>query len=175
MLRVKSIILSIFLFSSFLVFSQKASVVRMEVPSALESGTFNVEALGTDGIMIFYESNEISNEFQRKWYFGLFDTKLNQVWLKFIPLDDGIQFLKSTRRDHMLHLLFRSMESGKVDNDSYAIVSYNVKTQAFSNISGTIPENAEIVGFEVIDDKACIGLNLKKNNTDILFVNLNIP
>ena len=173
MLHIKSIILSILLCSSILVFSQKASVVRMEVPSALESGTFQVETLGTDGIMIFYESNEISSEYQRKWYFGLFDTKLNQVWLKFIPLNDGIQFLISTRRDHMLHLLFRSLESGKPDNDSYAIVSYNIKTQAFSNISGTIPQNAEIVGFEVIDDKACIGLNLKKNNTDILFVNLN--
>lgn len=154
-------------------FSQKASVVRMEVPAALEAGAFHLEILKQDGIMIFYESNEISDAGQRKWYFGLFDTQLNQVWLKFIPLSDGIQYVKSVRNGILIHFLFRSIKSGKSPNDFYEIVTYNTKGEVFSNISGTIPKDAELSGFEAIEDKACLGLNLKKDNTDVLFINLN--
>jgi len=167
------------LFSGFfalwcsLTFSQKATVVRMEVPAALESGAFHLETLGKDGAIIFYESNEVNEAELRKWYFGLFNTQLDQVWLKFIPLNDGIQYIKSVRNGIMIHFLFRSIKSGRGSNDFYEIVSYNTKKETFSNISGTIPEEAEIAGFEAIDDKGCLGLNLKKNNTDVLFINLN--
>lgn len=169
----KSIFTFIFLLFCFFAFSQKATVVRMEVPAALESGAFHLETMKQDGIMIFYESNEISDVGLRKWYFGLFDTQLNQVWLKFIPLNDGIQYLKSVRNGIMIHFLFRSVKSGKSPDDFYEIVSFNTKKEAFSNISGTIPKDSEIAGFVAIDDKACLGLNLKKDNTDLLFINLN--
>jgi hypothetical protein len=162
----------VLLFGSF-TFAQNASVIRMEAPAALESGAFHTETLAKSGVMIFYESNEVNESSQRKWYFGLFDTQLKQVWLKFIPLRDGIQFMKSVRNGSMLHLLFRSVNPGKSGNEFYEIVNYNTRTEAFSNISGTIPDDAEINGFEAIDDKACLGLNLKKNHTDVLFINLN--
>ncbi len=119
----------------------------MEVPAALEAGAFHLETLKQDGIMIFYESNEISDAGQRKWYFGLFDTQLNQVWLKFIPLSDGIQYVKSVRNGILIHFLFRSIKSGKSPNDFYEIVTYNTKGEVFSNISGTIPKDAEIKWF----------------------------
>ncbi|PLX00446.1 MAG: hypothetical protein C0591_01190, partial [Marinilabiliales bacterium] len=161
----------VLLFGSF-TFAQNASVIRMEAPAALESGAFHTETLAKSGVMIFYESNEVNESSQRKWYFGLFDTQLKQVWLKFIPLRDGIQFMKSVRNGSMLHLLFRSVNPGKSGNEFYEIVNYNTRTEAFSNISGTIPDDAEVNGFEAIDDKACLGLNLKKNHTDVLFINL---
>jgi len=173
MFNTKYLITSIFILSFIFAHAQKATVVRLEVPAALESGAFHLETLDKDGIMIFYESNEINEADLRKWYFGLFNTKLEQVWLKFIPLNDGIQYVKSIRNGIMIHFLFRSVKSGKASKEFYEIVSYNTKRETFSNVSGTIPEDAEIAGFEAIDDKGCLGLNLKKNNTDVLFINLN--
>jgi hypothetical protein len=86
----KSMIISLLLLSPLLVFPQKASLIRLEVPASLESGAFQVETIGKEGVLIFYESNEINEDNLRKWYFGLFDTQLKQVWLKFVPLNDGI-------------------------------------------------------------------------------------
>ena len=82
--RLKTLIISILTLWALMSFSQKAAVVRMEVPAALESGAFHLETLGKDGAIIFYESNEINEASQRKWYFGLFNTQLDQIWLKFI-------------------------------------------------------------------------------------------
>ena len=156
-----------------MVLAQSASVVRLEVPAALQSAAFHLEPLEQKGVLVFYESNEISDAGLRKWYFGLFDTQLKQVWLKFIPLHDGIEYVQSVKNGMMTHFLFRSVKSKKSSDDFYEIVSYNTHKEAFSNISGTIPEDAEIGGFKAIDDKACLGLNLKKDHTDVLFINLN--
>ncbi|MCB2206923.1 MAG: hypothetical protein KQH67_01395 [Bacteroidetes bacterium] len=158
---------------SSMVFAQSASVVRLEVPAALESGAFHLEPVAKKGVLVFYESNEISDAGLRKWYFGLFDTQLKQIWLKFIPIHDGIEYVQSVKSGMMVHFLFRSVKSKKSSDDFYEIVSYNTSKEAFSNISGTIPEDAEVAGFEAIDDKACLGLNLKKEQTDVLFINLN--
>ena len=167
----KSVIISLSLLLPLLVFPQKASLIRIEVPASLESGAFQVEPMGKDGILIFYESNEINDEKQRKWYFGLFDTQLNQVWLKYVPLNDGIYFVKSVQNDHKVHFLFRSEGTGN-DGDFYEIVNYDIKKQSFTNISGTIPDNAMIMGFEALGNKGCLGINLKRNSTDVLFINL---
>ncbi len=165
-------IISLLLLLPLLVFPQKASLIRLEVPASLESGAFQVETIGEEGVLIFYESNEINEDNLRKWYFGLFDTQLKQVWLKFVPLNDGIYFVKSVRNENKIHFLFRSDGTGRA-GDFYEIVNYDMKKRSFSNISGTIPEDAEIKGFEAIGNKGCLGVNLKRNGTDVLFINLN--
>ncbi len=173
MTYIKSFITALLVLLCSMVFAQSAAVVRLEVPAALESAAFHLEPLEQKGVLVFYESNEISDAGLRKWYFGLFNTQLKQVWLKFIPLHDGIEYVKSVRNGMMIHFLFRSVKSKKSSDDFYEIVSYNTHKEAFSNISGTIPEDAVVAGFEAIDDKACLGLNLKKDHTDVLFINLN--
>ena len=173
MINIKPFITTLLILFCNTVFAQSASVVRMEVPAPLESAAFHLEPLGQKGVLVFYESNEISDAGLRKWYFGLFDTQLKQVWLKFIPLHDGIEYVQSVKNGMMTHFLFRSAKSKKSSDDFYEIVSYNTHKEAFSNISGTIPENADIAGFKAIDDIACLGLNLKKDHTDVLFINLN--
>jgi len=169
----KNIILSLFLILALPVFSQTASLIRLEVPAALESGAFQVETIDKDGMLIFYESNELTGDNLRKWYFGLFDTKLDQVWMKFVPLRENIHYVTSVRNKRKVHFLFRSNETGRTDGDFYVIVNYDIARQAFSNISGTIPAGAEIKGFEALGNKACLGINLKKHGTDVLFINLN--
>jgi hypothetical protein len=153
-------------------FPQKASLIRIEIPAALESDAFHVETIGKDGVLVFYESNELTDDNLRKWYFGLFNTKLDRMWIKFVPLRDNIYFVKSVRNGRKVHFLFRSNKTGRTNGDFYVIVNYHIDKQAFSNISGTIPQDADIKGFEAVGNTGCLGINLKKHSTDVLFVNL---
>lgn len=146
--------------------------VRIEVPSDLDVESYHVEPLDKEGVLIFYESNELNKEKKRKWYFGFFDTKLEQQWLKFVGLENKMQFVNSIFVNNKVHLLFRNIGRGRNENGFYEIISLDIASQKFEEISGTFPAKAEIVGFEVIGNMACMGINLKKNETDLLFVNL---
>lgn len=168
----RTLTILLFIVSVFTLTAQKVLPVRIEVPSAIDVETFNVEPLAKNGVLIFYESNEVNDEGLRKWYFGLFNTKLKQEWLKFVPLPDKIEYIKSVKTGNKMHLFFKNTTRTRVDNGFYEIISYNISSGEFSKISGIIPESAEVAGFEAIGNTACLALNLKKENTDLLFINL---
>ena len=170
MRKVSLIIFCLFLVATVL--AQKIIPIRLEVPSAIDVETFHIEPLAEDGVLIFYESTEVSNSDERKWYFGLFNTKMKQQWLKFVPLPDKIVFVETKQFGNKLYLLFRNNTNSRVDNGFYEIVSYNIKSSKFSKVSGTIPEKAEIAGFDVLGTTGCLALNLKNEDSDLLFIDL---
>ena len=147
--------------------------IRLEVPSSIDVETFHVEPVDNRGVLIFYESNEVNNEDTRKWYFGLFSTKMKQEWLKFLPLPDKLEFVISKRDGNRLHILFKNTSQGRQNYGYYEIVNYNIISGEFSKVSGTLPERVEVAGFEVVGNTACIALNLRNEDTDLLFVNVN--
>ncbi len=153
--------------------AQKLDAVRLEVPSNIDAETFHMEAIGKDGFLIFYESNELDSEKNRKWYFGLFDTDLKQQWLKFVPLADKIEFITSKREKNNIYILYKNLSRDRADFGYYEIINYDTRRQDFSKISGSIPAKAEFAGFEIIENTACLALNLKKKETDLVFINLN--
>ena len=152
--------------------AQKLDAVRLEVPSDINIEQFHVETMDDKGMLIFYESREVNKENKRKWYFGLFDTNLKQVWLKFIPLSDKIEFISSKHTDDNIYFLFKNINSERFEYGFYDIVTYDIKKKAFSQISGSIPLKSEVAGFDVIGNTACLALNLKKHETDIVFINI---
>lgn len=164
--------LSVMLMVSLFATAQKASIIRMEVPAELEGDAFHLITLQRDGVLIFYESNEVNNLGQRKWYFALFNTLLKQEWIKFVPLTDQLSFVDSRQVGKQVYLLFKNSDRSKTNSGFYEIVTFSAKTGEFSKVSGSLPLLAQFAGFEVINSTACIALNLKKDETDLLFVNL---
>jgi len=154
-------------------YAQELNTLRLEVPADIDIESYHVEALAQKGVLIFYESSEFTAEKKRKWYFGYFDTNLKQKWLKFLPLEDKMQFLNSYEVNNTLHLIFRNNSGGRNEVGFYEILSFDSEKEVFEQISGTFPAKAEIVGFEVIGNTACLGINIDKEGTDLLFVNLN--
>lgn len=167
--------ISIFIFIASLALSvdaQKLNTVRLEVPADIDVEGYNVEVLGEIGVLVFYESNELDKEKKRKWYFGLFDTQLKQQWMKFVHLANKMQFIDSYYFKNKVHLLFRNIGRGRNESGYYEIVSLDLVSNKFEQISGTFPAKAELTGIEVIGKHACLGINLNKNETDLLFINL---
>jgi len=168
----QKLFLFIILISSSYIYAQKLDAVRIEVASDIDVEHFHVETISADGLLIFYESGEVNKEKKRKWYFGLFDTKLKQQWLKFVPLYDKMEFVSTTITNGNVYFLFKNINSERFEYGYYEIVIYNIKKQSFTQVSGSIPLKAQVAGFEVIDNTACIALNIKKYITDVVFVNL---
>ena len=172
MLKSRYIILFLFLVSGFMIFGQKLKPVRLEVPSGVNTESFNLEILNGEKLLIFYEGSNVNSENLRKWYFGLFNQSLKQKWLKFIPLTDKIEFLGSRLSGDRLFLFFESSSRSKDNLNHYEIVSYNMISEEFSKVSGTFPVKAKIAGFEVIDNTGCLALNLRGQATDLVFIDL---
>jgi hypothetical protein len=154
------------------IFSQDIQPVRLEVPADINAESFHVEILREKGVLIFYESNEVTNNKERKWFFGLFNTSLGQQWLKYIPIADKLEFVVGKQSDGMLYLLFRNATRSRNEEGSYEIVSYNLLSSTFSKISGTFPARADIAGFEAIGKTGCLALNLKQDKSDLVFIDL---
>ena len=152
--------------------AQKLDAVRIEVPADINVEQFHVEPIGDNGMLIFYESREVNKEKKRKWYFGLFDTNLKQAWLKFVPLYDKMEYITSKKIKGNIYFLFKNINTERFEYGYYEIVTYNYKNKSFSQVSGSIPLKAEVAGFEVINNIACVALNLKKYQTDMVFINI---
>jgi len=168
----RNFFLSVFMLVSWVVGAQEYKTVRIEIPTDMQSDSYHVESLGSRGVLIFYASNEVDKEGKRNWYFGLFGTALRQQWLKFVALNDPVEFVQARMNGGRMHLLFRNTGKTKFDYDFYEIVTYDSKNEAFSVISGSIPEKSKIAGFDVIDNTACLALNLRKYASDMVFINL---
>ncbi len=153
--------------------SQSLQAVRLEVNSDIDAEQFHVSTMGERGMMIFYESRELNRETsKRKWYFGLFDSGLKQKWLKYVDLSDKIEYIDGILKGNTFYFLFKNINSEKSDYGFYEILKYNVFTEKFYVISGSVPLKADVAGFDIIGQTACIALNLKKNACDLVFVNL---
>ncbi|NOY49191.1 MAG: hypothetical protein GXO88_01280 [Chlorobi bacterium] len=154
------------------VLAQGLNTLRLEVPADIDVESYHVEQVGKRGVIIFYESNEYAPEKRRKWYFGLFDSDLNQKWLKFVPLEDKLQFEFASSTRDAIHFFFRNTEGRRNEAGYYEIVSLNFKKNKFEQISGTFPAKAEVMAFETLGNTACMGINISGNQTDLLFINL---
>jgi hypothetical protein len=155
-------------------FAQEAKgVLRIEVPARLDVQRYHLVPLEKNGFLIFYESNEVNKNGKRKWYFGLFDTKLKQKWLTFLPLTNKLMFVEKKRHGNTLLFLFKNSSKIKSDYGFYEIVKYDISTAKFSQITGTMPLNAIIKGFDFYGKTACIGIDLDNDKADLLFLNVN--
>lgn len=152
--------------------AQELKTVRLEVPAELDVEAYHIEPIGKYGVLIFYESNELNIDNKRKWYLGLFNTNLNQQWLKYIELEDKMQFVKSTLANNKIYLLFRNLAKGRNEDGFYEIVSLDFISHKIEEISGTFPPKAEIVAFETLGKTACLALNIKKSGSDLVFIDL---
>ncbi len=146
--------------------------LRLEVPASFDVENYHLASLGKNGLMIFYEGDEINKEGKRKWYFGLFDTLLKQKWLTFVSLTNKLQYLDSQRKGNTILFLFKNSHKVKSDYGFYEIVKYNIINQKFSEITGSLPLKTEVQAFDFYQQIACLGLNLDNNKADLLFINL---
>lgn len=151
--------------------AQSYDAMRLELPSKSTEKSHHIELLGEKGLLIFFESNELSDESERKWFFHFQSVELEEKWLQFVLLKDGMVFEKSIHHGDRLLMLFAVKNSKKNDQAEFQLLMFNLLTEKFSLLGGTLPPNSTISAFEVLQDQAYIFLS-HKNEISVLLANL---
>jgi hypothetical protein len=152
--------------------AQKLIPVRIEVPGDLNAETYKVVPVEDQGVLIFYESNETDENGKRLWYFGLLDKRLKQKWLKSVPLDTKLHYVASRKTKQKVYFLFKNREKVSRDYDIYEFVVFDRKAERFTNLTGSVPYKSKISGFELVQNHACVGLQINGRQSDLAFVDL---
>lgn len=152
--------------------SQAFEPVRIELTANIEAPSYHVESLGSKGLLLFYESNEIEESQKRRWYFSLLDTTLTEKWVQIVPLTDGLIFHSAYINSETVVILFTGNTKSKSQNISYEIISLEIESNKFNLFGGSIPEKAEIAGFAANNFSAMLAVNLPKSKSDFLYFDL---
>jgi len=147
----------------------KPRLIRLEVPGGTTEN-FHVAPMGQNGLLIFYETNQMNTKGNRLWYYALFDIHMKQKWLRPVALSDKLFFVNQKQVGNTVYFVFKNSDKLKKGSGYYDILMYNTKSQTFKNIKGSMPLKAEIAGFAVQGKELCLGLNLADHKADALFV-----
>ncbi|MCK9448625.1 MAG: hypothetical protein M0Q41_06565 [Bacteroidales bacterium] len=151
--------------------SQVLEPVRLEFPSRIDASAYHLELLGTEGMLMFYESTETMEDEKRKWYFSLLDTNFTEKWVQYVPLKDGLVFHSAETYQQTTVFLFVSPE-GKRSADAFEVLRLHHPSASFGLIGGSLPEKALVKGFAVSGNYMLLALNLQKFTSDLLLFDL---
>ncbi|VAW28871.1 hypothetical protein MNBD_BACTEROID07-1808 [hydrothermal vent metagenome] len=155
------------------IFGQKKNkprLIRLEIPTGTTEN-FRLAPMGKNGLIIFYETNQLNAKGNRLWYYALFDVHMKQKWLRPVALPNDLFFVNQKQVGDAVYFVFKSSGKQKKDAGYYDILIYDIKREAFRNIKGNLPPKAEIAGFAIQGEKLAMGLNLNNHNADLLIVN----
>jgi hypothetical protein len=151
--------------------AQPTDAMRVEISSRSLNKSHHVEILGNDGLMLFFESNELSDQGERKWYFSLYSTRLEEKWIRYVLLKDGLVFNKAIRSGGSLHFLFSVKDSKKSQQPAFQMIIYQLANEQFNLLGGPLQAGAEIKAFEIVNHHALIFMQVK-NEVELITVNL---
>lgn len=146
--------------------------LRIEIPASINASVYRIQPLDEKGLLLFYESNEVNDAGERKWYFSLYDTDLKEEWMQYVSLADGLAFDHKRWKGSKVYILFSTREARRSTDYRFQLLIYDAETAAFNRMTGSLPEKAEVAGFEVGQSHALISLNLPRYQSDILVLNM---
>ncbi|MBS4056699.1 MAG: hypothetical protein KGZ82_05235 [Bacteroidales bacterium] len=152
--------------------SQNKEVVRVEFPSKTMDQSYHTETLGEKGVLVFYESNEITEEGERKWFFNLLNNNLTEQWLQYVALKDGMVFEKTVHTPQQVFLLFTIRDNKKSLQSAFQILTYSIDKETFNLLGAPMPPEADCRTFDVVGSHAFIGLTVQKKEAQLLAVDM---
>jgi len=146
--------------------------LRVEIPARSVNETYRIIPSGTNGLIMFFRSQEDTDDGRTKWYFTCYDTNLQQLWVKSVPLHSDLDY--RFRQDGLDTLAILFVHSGKSKNmeNLYQILRIVPRTGTLILNSGTIENGAVIDAFGIRNDRAWIGINTRGKAGKIVNVGL---
>ena len=175
----RKLVVSVFVFTLFfaVILNLEAQnknnlrLIRLEVLDKTV-GNFHLATMGQNGLLVFYESGKLNTDGEHIWYYALFDAEMRQKWLRPVPLSDKLFFVNQKRAGNAVYFVFKNAEKQRKGSGYYDILVYNIKKQTFRNLKGSLPLKSEIAGFAIQGKELGLGLNLRDDKADLLFVNM---
>ncbi len=123
-------------------------------------------------MILFFRSQEIEDESKIKWYFSLYDTNLQLLWVKSIPVLSDLDFrFHQSGKDSLAMLFLHTGKSRGAEND-FEIVRIVLKNGTMIVNSGKVQQDADVVAFGIQNGLGWLGYNVKGKAGKILTIRL---
>ena len=146
--------------------------LRIEIPARSINETYRVIPCGTNGLIIFFRSEEIAPNGQIKWYFSCYDTNLQQLWVKSVPLFSDQDYRFNQVGQDTLSLLFVHAGKSKASENSYEILRIAAQNGIMILNKGTLEDGVAVDAFGVQKGRAWLGINSKGQAGKIVNIRL---
>ncbi len=166
----KIIAIAFILTAALCIFAQNGSPLRFEIPAPNGSDPFNYVTAGNKGVCIFFPTVNESDKDSISWSFLMIDRNLKEQWHKLVPLHKDVTYLKCISTPQALYLLFHDTKENKEGNIFVFMIMPQL--QLITEFHGTIPARAEVVDFDISDNRAFIGFNNRKGQPGIISFSL---
>lgn len=154
-----------FIIIAIALWAQNTPPVRLEIPARSGSAPFNYITAGDQGVCIFYPTINETGKDSISWSFLMTDSDLKEKWMKLIPMHEDVTFLKGFSKNKVVYLLFHDTKRNKEGNIFVFMIQPNL--QLITEHRGLIPDKAEVIDFELLNEYVLIGYNSRKGQPGI--------
>lgn len=160
-----------FLWNAVETHSQIMAPARIEFNSRIDVPVYDTQVLGEKGLLYFYETSETTDDGRRKWFFALFDTAFHEQWQQNVSVSDGYQLKMAKTEGSVAFFLFLSQGRNK-RTEGFEVVRFDCDSNSFRLYGSTLPEKTTFAGFAALNNAVLLGINLPRNQADILLFDL---
>jgi hypothetical protein len=146
--------------------------LRLEIPAVSDNETYRIIPCASDGILLFYRSNETSGDNKVKWYFTFYDKNLQPVWTKPVPLIAGLDYAGCDPGNDTLSLFFQTPETDKNIVPVFHVLRVLLKKSAFILNNGALPVHGSMAVFCVDKQQCFAGINVRNEQAQLMMLDL---
>ncbi len=121
---------------------------------------------------MFFRSQEITDESCTNWYFSFYDTNMQQVWVKRIPLLNDLEYRFHQFGADTLALLFVSGGKSRSTDNKFEIVRVLLNKGTFVLNKGKLQLESDVAAFGIQKGRAWLAINMKEHSGSILNIRL---
>ncbi len=146
--------------------------LRIEIPVKSVNETYRIIPCGPRGMIMFFRSLEPADDSHVKWFVSLYDTTLQLMWTKSLPVLNDLDYrLHITCGDTLAMLFLHAGKPHGQEND-FEILRVGLRKGLLILNSGKIQQDAEVVGFGIRKGRSWIGYNIKGQSGKLLTMQL---
>jgi hypothetical protein len=146
--------------------------LRIEIPARSVNETYRIIPCGANGLILFFRSQEVADEARVNWYFSCYDTNLQQLWVKSVPLLNDQSYRFSDNRKDTLALLFVHGGKSRTPENAFEILRIIPQSGTMILNAGKVEEGAAVDAFGMQGDRAWLGVNTRGQAGKIVNVTL---
>lgn len=162
----------ILLLMPFLVRSQAAGLVRIELDAAMNSDIYQVVPCGSFGVLVFFETKDAPDDSHRNWHFLLYGKDLEEIWNVDIPVMTGARFKDYNVNDSLVDLFFLNTDKVKPGSENFQVVRFDLAQDLSSFTRGILPSETNFKKVIFNHNRAYLALNMDNDEAGIYIINL---
>ena len=78
--------------------------LRIEIAAQSDKETYRIIPCGSAGMILFFQSIEVTTDYSTRWYFTFYDRNLQKIWVKSAPILSSLHYRDVAVREDTFYL-----------------------------------------------------------------------